>query len=95
MGKKHARHPRTWSFAWPLLAFGGVLILTAVFLFARHDSGVSSDGSTPKITADPQKIDYGYVKFGTDESFALKVTNTGTGALRFKEQPYIEVLEGC
>jgi hypothetical protein len=44
---------------------------------------------------DQDKIDYGYVKFGETRQFALKVTNTGDGTLRFKEQPYLEVLEGC
>lgn len=92
-GRRHRKQPR--NFAWPLLAFGGILVLVAVFLFARQASGGSAGGGTPKIAADPQKIDYGYVKFGNDESFTIKVTNTGTGALRFKEQPYIEVLEGC
>jgi hypothetical protein len=44
---------------------------------------------------DQQKIDYGDVKFGVNKTFAIKVTNTGSGTLRFKEDPYIEVLEGC
>ena len=96
MSRKNVRRPRANNFAWPLLAFGGILLLSAVFLFARQGNGAGSkSGGEPKVTADPQKIDYGYVKFGTDETFTIKVTNNGTGALRFKEQPYIEVLEGC
>jgi hypothetical protein len=35
------------------------------------------------------------VKFGENRQFTLTVTNTGDGNLRFKEKPYIEVLEGC
>ena len=52
-------------------------------------------GGTPSIAVDQQKIDYGDVKFGVEKTFAIKVTNTGDGTLRFKEEPYIEVLEGC
>jgi len=47
------------------------------------------------VAVDQQKIDYGDVKFGVEKTFAVKITNTGDGTLRFKEQPYIEVLEGC
>lgn len=95
MSRKRRGHQPTTNRAWPLLAFGGILILTAVFVFARQGGGGGDAGGTPKIAADPQKIDYGYVKFGNEESFTIKVTNTGAGVLQFKEQPYIEVLEGC
>ncbi len=44
---------------------------------------------------DQQTIDYGYVTFGENKSFTIKVTDTGTGPLRFKDQPYVEVLKGC
>jgi hypothetical protein len=37
----------------------------------------------------------GDVKFGINKTFAIKVTNIGDGTLRFKEEPYVEVLEGC
>ncbi len=95
MTRKKMRHQGRRGIAWPLLALGGILVLGAVFLLARPGGGGSGGGGAPKITADPQQIDYGYVKFGNDETFNIKVTNTGTGALRFKEQPYIEVQEGC
>ena len=44
---------------------------------------------------EPAGIDYGFVKFGESRQFALQVTNTGDGTLRFMEPPYVEVLEGC
>lgn len=49
----------------------------------------ATGGGTPSISVDQNKIDYGEVTFG------VKVTNTGDGTLRFKEQPSIKVLEGC
>ena len=52
-------------------------------------------GGTPSIAVDQQQIDYGDVKFGVEKTFAIKVTNTGDGTLRFKEDPYVEVVEGC
>ena len=76
---------------WLLLALGGILVAATAFLFARQGGG----GGTPSIAVDQQKIDYGDVKFNVNKTFAIKVTNTGDGTLRFKEEPYIEVLEGC
>jgi hypothetical protein len=91
MSKKKYRKQRA-NFPWPLVALGGVLLLIAAFFFARQGG---TGGGTPSIMADQQKIDYGYVKFGEPRSFAIKVTNTGDGTLRFREDPYIEVVEGC
>lgn len=99
MSRKHKRQKQRRSFPWILVALGGVLIIVAVVLFAMRSngSGVGSNnsGGTPKIAVDPQKVDYGYVKFGNDKTFTIKVTNAGTGSLRFISQPYVEVLEGC
>ncbi|HSM71914.1 MAG TPA: hypothetical protein VK851_10260 [Anaerolineales bacterium] len=76
-----------------LLAIGGFMLVFAAILFARQGGG---DGSgTPSISVDQQRIDYGDQHFGTNLTFAVKVSNTGDGTLRFKEKPYIQVLEGC
>jgi hypothetical protein len=72
------------------VALGGILLVIAAFFFASQDGG-----GTPAIKVDQQNIDYGYVKYGVQKTFAIKVTNTGDGKLRLKEQPYIEVVEGC
>ncbi len=92
MSKKHKRQKQKQKFPWLFLALGGVFIALAVFLFAREGG---DGGGTSSIVVDQQQIDYGDVKFNVEKTFAIKVTNTGGGTLRFKEDPYIEVLEGC
>ena len=96
MSKKQNRHKsgeQKKPFLWILLVLGGALIVVAEFLFARQGGG--DGGGTPSIAVDQRQIDYGDVKFGVEKTFAIKVTNTGDGTLRFQEQPYIQVLEGC
>ncbi len=92
MSKKHKRHKQKQGFPWAIAAIGGILLVLAAFLFARQNG--DGDG-TPSIAVDQQKIDYGDVKFNVNKTFAIKVTNTGDGTLRFSEEPYVEVLEGC
>ena len=92
MSKKHRRQKQKKSFPWPLVAIGGVLLILAAFFFANQGGG---GGGTPSIAVDRQKIDYGDVKFNVEKTFAIKITNTGDGTLHFKEEPYIEILEGC
>ena len=91
--KKYRRQKQRRKFPWLFVALGGVLLIVAATHFANRSGG--DGGGTPFIAVDQQKIDYGDVKFGVNKSFAIKVTNTGDGTLRFKEEPYIEVLEGC
>jgi len=91
MSKKH-RKQKQKAFPWPFVVAGGILLIIAAFFFARQGS---DGGGTPAIAVDQQKIDYGDQHFGTNLTFTVKVTNTGTGTLRFKEQPYIEIVEGC
>ena len=90
--QKYRKQNQRKNIPWLLVALGGGLLLLAAILFANR-SGVG--GGTPSISVDQQKIDYGFVKFDETRSFAIKVTNTGDGTLRFQEQPYIEIVEGC
>jgi hypothetical protein len=90
MSKRKPRQKKTISLL--LLSMGSILIVVFIFLFARQNGDISG---TPLITVDQNKIDFGDVKLNTNLTFSIKVTNTGTGTLRFKETPYIEVLEGC
>ena len=86
--KKYRKQKR--KFPWPLVALGGLLLVAAAFFFASQNR---DSGGT--IQVDQQEIDYGYVKYGETKSFAIKVTNTGDGPLRFREAPFVEVVEGC
>ncbi len=92
MSKKNKRRKQQKTFPWPLVALGGVLLIVAAF-FLTNQGG--DGGGTPSIAVDQQKIDYGDQHFNTNLTFAIKVTNTGDGTLRFKEDPYIEIVEGC
>jgi len=85
------RHARRLTL--PLAALGGLLLVLSFFIFANK--GETYGGGTPDIAVDQERIDYGYVKFGENRQFKIKVTNTGDGLLRFKENPQVEVLEGC
>ena len=93
MSKKHRRQKQRKPLPWPLVAVGGILLIVAAFFFVNQSGG--DGGGTPAIAVDQQKIDYGDQKFSTNLTFTVKVTNTGDGTLRFKEDPYIEVVEGC
>jgi hypothetical protein len=90
--QKYRKQKQRKNFPWLLAVLGGGLLLLAAVLFANRSG---DGGGTPSISVDQQKIDYGYVKYGETRSFAVRVTNTGDGILRFKDQPYVEVLEGC
>jgi len=93
MTKKSRKQKQGISLTMPLIILGGVLLIAAVFFFANQSG--SDAGGTPSIAVDQQKIDYGDVKFDVEKTFAIKVTNTGDGTLKFKEEPFIQVLEGC
>ncbi len=97
MSRKHRQAPRAQaSLAWPIIAFGAILIIGAALLFTRHsDAATTLEGGSPRIVVDQPKIDYGYVKFGETRTFQLAITNDGDAPLRFNSKPYIEVLEGC
>lgn len=91
--KKPRQQKKRLSTPMITLIIGGILLLAAIAFFAFGNNNDS--GGKPAIAVDQQKIDYGDQKFDTNLTFAIKVTNTGDGTLRFKEKPYVEVLEGC
>lgn len=92
MSKKYKKRKQKQTFPWAIAALGGILLIVVAVLFARQNG---DGGGAPSIAVDQQRIDYGDVTLDTPLTFAVKVTNTGDGTLRFTEKPYIQVLEGC
>lgn len=75
-----------------LALIGGALLLgAAAFLALRGEQ----ETGTPAISVSQDVFDFGVVKFGTPLTVQVMVTNNGDGALRFKEEPFLRVLEGC
>ncbi len=75
------------------LALIGMLLLAVVAFSILQN--VDLGGGTPSLSVDQQQIDWGTLRDGTRKVIRLTVTNTGTGTLRFKEEPYVQVVEGC
>lgn len=76
-----------------LVILGGLLILAMALFFLLNRP--STAGSVPKLVADQPEINFGDVKLGQPVQASFTLTNTGTGTLRFSQEPYIEVREGC
>lgn len=89
------RKPQKKSINPVVWFIGGGVILIAAALFLAFGGSNDSGGGTPALAVDQDTIQYGDVKFNTNLNFEIKVTNTGDGTLKFKEDPYIEVREGC
>lgn len=92
MSRRHTRRATRRPVYLLLLALGAVLVTIAVVLVMRS---ADTAGGTPVLAVDPPYIDYGQVKLDTPKTFALTITNTGDGTLRFEEDPFLEVVEGC
>lgn len=96
LARKRRRAQRTWLF----LALGGVFLIGASFLLIRGNqnsqplAAIEVNGA-PSLIADQEQVDLGEVKLGQTVKVSFRLTNVGDQPLRFSEQPYIEVVEGC
>jgi hypothetical protein len=85
--------------SWAIGLVAASVILIAVVLVGGNNQTPSNyvpevKGS-PAVKVDKEKVDLGAVKLGQTVSVSFDVTNVGDQPLRFKEQPYVEVVEGC
>ena len=81
-----------------LIALGGLLLVGLAFLALRDKptpgAAIEVTGA-PSLKVDKEKVDLGDVKLGKTVEVSFQLTNVGDETLRFEEQPYIEVMEGC
>ncbi|MFV1948815.1 MAG: hypothetical protein ACC633_02655 [Anaerolineales bacterium] len=77
-----------------LLVSAGILIGKSA-LERKADMSLIEVSGQPSLKVDQELIDYGDVKFNTNKSFAIRLTNVGDEKLIISETPYIEVKEGC
>ncbi|HBG74770.1 MAG: hypothetical protein A2X25_12095 [Chloroflexi bacterium GWB2_49_20] len=96
LAKKRLRTQRTWLF----LALGGVFLIGVAFLLLRGNqnsqqlAAIEVNGA-PSLKVDQEQVDLGDKKLGSTVKVSFLLTNVGDQPLRFSEQPYVEVVEGC
>ncbi|TDA65955.1 MAG: hypothetical protein D9V45_03150 [Chloroflexi bacterium] len=87
------------SFPIWLIVTGIGLVLVAIWALVSSggpDKAEIEVTGAPKLKVEQDYYDYGDLKLGgASVRTVVKVTNVGDQPLRFKEAPYIEVLEGC
>src|SRR5512138_901036 len=78
----------------PLVLGAAALLIIGVAAFLSWRAS-NIRGGTPQLAVDRKSIDFGHVPDYTEKTFSIKVTNTGSGTLRFREKPYVRVQDGC
>lgn len=95
--RKKRRQRNRWIAV--LLSLGGLALLMLAALALRgNGSGTKAAievNGAPSVKVDKEQIDLGDVKLGRTVEVTFKITNVGDQTLRFNEQPFIEVVEGC
>ena len=96
LARKHRKAQRTWL----LLALGGAFLVAIAFILWWGNQGsqnlvaITVNGA-PSLISDMEKVDLGDVQLGQTVKVSFSLTNVGDQPLRFSEQPYIDVVEGC
>jgi len=78
---------------------GGVVLLGLVAYLLWSGNALSKVTvqvkGAPALKVDRDQVDLGDVKLGQTVQVSFQVANVGDKPLRFSEQPYVEVVEGC
>src|SRR5689334_15680366 len=97
---RNAQAPSPVFTGWVWLGLGGVILLGLIgFAFTQGEKAAPrftpEAAGRAKLKVDRQKVDLGNVQLGQTVAVAFELTNVGDQPLRFTDQPYIEVVEGC
>ena len=98
--KRFGRKSKGTQHRWLFLLFGGILLVGLTFLLLREKPASQPLASievhgAPSLKVDKEQVDLGDVKLGRTVQVSFRLTNIGDQPLRFSEQPYIELVEGC
>ncbi len=95
--RKYQKQKRKrFQFKYVLMVLVGLAVIVgAGFSLRGTASGADVPGGKPAASVDQKLIDYGHLKDFTVKTISIKLTNTGNSTLRFTENPYIEVVQGC
>lgn len=98
--KRYAgKRPRRNNTKLPIIVALAGLALVALAVWGLSGKPASKTGievtGAPALKADKEKVDLGDVKLGQTVEVSFQLTNVGDKTLRFKEQPFVEVVEGC
>ena len=98
--RQNSKKPKVQKRNWVpyLLGLSLVLLAGLVFFVLRKDAPPKAEvevTGAPSLRVDQEKIDWGVMKFNQPAEASFQLTNVGDQTLRFSEDPYIEVAEGC
>lgn len=80
----------------PLGILGAVILLAlGYWAFTTFTEAAATQGGTPTLALDKEKIDLGDQKLGQTVHASFNVKNSGTGRLSLNVPSSPQVLEGC
>lgn len=92
--QKHQQNNAKWIPV--VVAIVGFLLIGAAFFAFREKPGAAIEVTgSASLKVDKEKVDLGDVPLNQPVKVSFLLTNVGDETLRFTEDPYVEVVEGC
>ena len=81
-----------------MIIVAGLAVIVAAIAGSNNAASVKPTlevSGAPALKVDKEKVDLGDLRLGQTVQVSFDVTNVGDQPMRFKEKPYVEVVEGC